>query len=126
MNNAKQEIKYINYQEIVSVVSIIAVVISITLLQNEKKRLKKELLLFNNKKAKEISLFNRYLLIIVALSFLYINYKLRSISKINGENLKPYNLQILASILTVVASIIALYVVTIPNEDITNIENPII
>ena len=53
--------------------------------------------------------------------------KLYKISKKEGEDLKPYILQLIASILTIIASIIAIYIVSLSTkENIVDVENPII
>ena len=44
-----------------------------------------------------------------------------------NENLKPYELQLIASTLVVISGIIALYVVSLSNtETIADVENPVI
>ena len=65
---------------------------------------------------------------VTAIIFLYINYRLYKISKKEGEDLLVYNLQIIASILSVIAAIIVFYVVSIEpsGDEISDIENPVI
>lgn len=126
-NNRKKEINLINYQIYISIISIIVIIISIILLYNEELYLKKEKALLSPKNAKNFSIFNRSLALCTIVAFLYINYLLYKISKEEGEDLKPYELQISASVLTTIASIIVLYVVlTSKTENIEDIENPII
>ena len=67
------------------------------------------------------------LIAILSFVFLYVNIKLYNISKEEGEDLKPYTLQITASILTSIATLIALYVVSLSNtETVADVENPVI
>ena len=82
----------------------------------------------NKKQTQKLSTFNRTLILIIVIVFLVINYILYKISKEEGEDLKPYNLQLIASILTVIASGIALYVVLQEREgeQIVDVENPVI
>ena len=81
----------------------------------------------NPKKIFNLTIFNRLLILVLSLIFLYVNYKLYKISKKEGEDLKPYILQIIASILTIIASIIAIYIVSLSTkENIVDVENPII
>lgn len=125
--NKRKEINYIDYQIIISVVSILVIIISITLLYNEQTYLKTGKYIIPPKYAKNLSIFNRTLSLITVIIFLYINYQLYYISKEENEDLKPYKLQISASILTVIASIIVLYVATTSTtETIGDVENPII
>ena len=59
--------------------------------------------------------------------FLYVNIKLYNLSKEEGEDLKPYTLQIVASVLAIVSGFIALYVVSLSNtENVSDVENPVI
>ncbi len=125
--NKNKEIKYIDYQIITSVVSIIVIIISIVLLYNEQIYLENKKYVISPKKARNLTIFNRVLALITVLIFLYVNYRLYFISKEENENLKPYKLQISASVLTVIASIIVLYVATTSTtETVPDVENPII
>ena len=68
---------------------------------------------------------NRILFLITGCLFLLINFKLYEISKYENENLKTYELQIIASILVVISEIIALYVTsTSKTNQVSDIENP--
>ena len=81
--------------------------------------------LLNSKQALNLTKFNRITILIVSILFLYINYRLYQISKLEGEDLKSYKLQISASTLTVIAALIALYVVSLSNtETLSDVENP--
>ena len=132
MNNynkdSNEEIKLLDIQIIVSVITIITIIISITLIYNQKLDLQNKDTLFSKSKTQKISLINRITLVITASIFLYVNYKLKKISESEGEDTKPYNLQIISSYLTVIASIIVLYVVasTYNIENVSDVENPVI
>lgn len=126
--NSNEEIKLLDIQIIVSIITIITIIISITLIYNQKLDLQNKDTLFSKSKTQKISLINRITLVVTASIFLYINYKLRDISESEGEDTKPYNLQIISSYLTVIASIIVLYVVTSTYniENVSDVENPVI
>lgn len=128
MNNEEKEIIAIYAQIIVSAISVIEIIISIILLYNEKLDLKGEKTLFSAEETQKISVFNRSFILITAIIFLIINYVLYNISKEQGENLKPYKLQIIASYLTIIAAIITLYIVINPTNEgeVVDVENPII
>ena len=100
-------------------------------MQTGRKRYKKKSLektIFTAKETQKISEFNRDILLVIALAFLFVNIWLYNISKEEGEDLESYKLQIVASILTVIAALIALYVVRNPADrgQIVDVENPII
>ena len=111
MKNNKEEIKLLNIQLITSLIVIVTVTISLILTYNQKLNLKNKKTIFNKKQTHNISYINRLTILITSIIFLLINYKLYQISKKEGEDLLVYNLQIIASILTTIASIIVFYVV---------------
>lgn len=128
MNNNEKEINAVDIQIFASIASIIGIVISIILLYNQKLDLKGEKTIFSPKQTQKISEFTRDVLLIVAIIFLIVNYQLYYISKEEGEDLQSYELQIFASYLSVIAALIALYVVRNPSNrgEISDVENPII
>lgn len=122
-----KEEEYINIQLYALIFTLVSVVISLLLTYNQKLEIKGENTLFNNKDTFKITKFNRILILILGIVFLYVNYKLYEISKKEGENLKPYILQIFASVLTVTTALITLYVVSLSSKgEVSDIENPII
>lgn len=123
----EEEIKAINLQLFTLFIFLLSVVISILITYNQKLNLENKDTIFNSKETYKITLFNRILIATLSLIFIYVNYKLYKISKEEGENLKPYILQILAGVLTTIADFIALYVVKLSTtESIVDVENPII
>ena len=128
MSNDEKEIIAIYVQIIVSAISVIEIIVSILLLYNEKLELKGEKTLFNAEQTQKISIFNRTFILVTAVVFLIVNYVLYNISKEQGENLKPYRLQIVASYLTIIAAVITLYIVLNPTNggQVVDVENPIV
>lgn len=122
-----EEINVINIQLIALVVTLFSGILSLIITYNQKIKLEEKKQFHTPEELLSITYFNRILIILISLVFLYVNYKLYEISKEQKENLKPYTLQIIASILTVIAGIIALYVVTLSStETVADVENPII
>lgn len=128
MKNRQEEINLLNIQLITSLTVIITIIISILLTYNQKLDLKQKTTLFTKKQTHNISYINRLIIVITTSIFLYINYKLYKISKKEGEDLKVYYLQIIASILSIIAALIVFYVVSIEptGDEISDIENPVI
>lgn len=121
----KEEIKYVNYQLIVLALTILAGCVSFFITYNQKRALEKKKPLIKNKALLTISLMNRILFLITGSLFLLINIKLYEISKYENEDLKTYELQIIASILVVASEVIALYVAsTSTTNKVSDIENP--
>ncbi len=124
--NTSKEVRELNIQLLFSILSIVTIIISIILIQNEKQFKKKEKTILNVKQADNLSKFNRVLILIIALVFLVVNYHLKDLS--SDEDSKSYDLQIIASYLVVFSALITLYVVftSPPSEEAIDVENPII
>lgn len=123
----KEEVSAINIQLVALFIVLIADVISIITTYNQKLDLENKETMFESKELFKITLFNRVLILVLSFVFLYVNFKLYNISKEEGEDLEPYRLQILASLLVIASGFIALYVVKMSDtENIVDIENPII
>ena len=123
----KKEEEYINIQIYALIASLAGIIISLLLTYNQKLELQGKKTLFDSKTTFKMAKGNRILFLIIGILFLYVNYKLYEFSKKEGEDLKPYILQIFASILTFAAAFVTFYVVTLSNKgDVADIENPII
>lgn len=123
----KEEIKALNLQLFGLVVSLITLLFSILLTYNQKLKLEKKKTILSSVNSLTLSYINRILILAIAFLFLYVNYKLYNLSKRENEDLKSYILQIVASYLTIISAIIALYVVTLSStETVSDVENPII
>ncbi len=121
----KEEIKYINYQIIGLIISLVTTIIAIIITYNQKLGAEKRKKILSSINALKLTTLNRLLILLSGILFLYINYRLYQISKRKGENLKSYELQIIASILVVISGIIALYVVSLSStETLADVENP--
>ena len=122
-----EEIKTLNIQLFALVIVLFSDILAIITTYNQKLDLEGKETLHSPKELYAITLFNRILIVVLSLVFFYVNYKLYETSKDEGEDLKPYKLQIWASILVIASGLIALYVVRLSNtENIVDIENPII
>lgn len=120
-----EEIKYIDYQIYILLISIVTTIVAIIITYNQKLGLQKKRKLFDPETALKITKYNRIIILITGILFLYINYRLYKLSEEEGEDLKSYKLQILASILVVISELIALYVITLSStETISDVENP--
>ena len=123
----KEELSAINIQLYTLLIVLVSTIISIITTYNQKLELENKKTIFNSKDSLKLTLFNRKLIVVIALIFFYVNVKLYNISKEEGEDLKPYNLQIIASIFTIISGLIALYVVSLSNtENVGDVENPVI
>ena len=120
-----EEIKYIDYQLYILLITIVTTIVAIIITYNQKLSLQNKKKLFDPETALKITKYNRIIILITGILFLYINYRLYKISEEEGEDLKSYKLQIIASIFVVISELIALYVITLSStETISDVENP--
>ena len=125
--NKKEELKAIDIQLYALIIVVVSTFISVAITYNQKLNLENKKTIFNSEESFNITLFNRILIVILSFVFLYVNVKLYNLSKEEGEDLTPYTLQIVASVLAIVSGLIALYVVSLSNtENVSDVENPIV
>ena len=110
MNNTdKEEVKILDLQNIITSIYVISLLISIYITAMDK-----DSIVNPNKKHPntiKISIFNRSLVVILTLFFLYISYQNRKIGIKKGRNPNLFNLQVMASEISLLSTIIVLYVV---------------
>ena len=124
--NSKEEVKIVNIQLISTFLFILSLVISLLLTYNSKLEVEGKKGFLNDKQNYSISVFNRIFIVCLSLAFLYTNIKNKEIAKSKSENTNPFNLQIMASELSLLAALIVTYVVVSSGEYsiITSVENP--
>ena len=117
----------IELQILLSIFFIFTTIVSIILLYNEDLYLKYKKFILDSKNAYIIASINRIVILIILILFLYANYVDKNIDIIEHKDLKADNLQILASILTIISAIIVLYVtLEYFNSNInSSLENPV-
>lgn len=111
MNTQKQEVDLLDLQLIATIVYIGSLIISIFLTYNDKMDVLNLNKIFTEKQNRNLSIFNRFLVVILTLVFLYASYETRRLAKIKGEKLDNFNLQVMASEISLVSTLIVLYVV---------------
>lgn len=126
MKNEK-EIELLNIDITTAVLFIITIIISIYLTYENRQDLLNRKRILNKKDDQYILLFNRLLVLIIVLIILYDNIEGYEIAKEKNKDLKPFKIQIFASILTVITTLLILYVVFYnwDNNSLSDIENPI-
>ena len=102
--------KNIELQILLSIFFIFTTIISIILLYNEDLYIKYKKFILDPKNVYIISSINRIVILIILLLFLYANYVDKNIDILENKDLKADNLQIIASILSIISGIIVLYV----------------
>lgn len=126
MDTKKEEVDILNIQIIATIIYILSLFISYILTYNDRYKTITNKSLLGKKKTKNLSIFNRVVVFIITIIFLYINFKNLEIAKKKKQNIKPFKLQLFASELTLISSLIVLYTVISSGEYSITIgsENP--
>lgn len=123
MRNEYEE-KVLDIQMTATILFIISLLVSLSLTYNEKLKLKNMNTFYSNIEENKLAIGNRIFIVILSFVYLYIAYINIDIAKQKKEQLSPYSLQALASEITTVAAIIALYAVLISSNGVSEVENP--
>lgn len=124
-----QKIKFLDLQLIATAGFILALIISYTLSYDKKLSLQNKKRLFTNEEAQKLALFQTVLVFIIAVCFLYVNYKQYKISRqTHDSSEQDFLLQIETSIFAIISAIIGLYIVfkNYRNQNITIAESEIV
>lgn len=107
-----QKIKFLDLQLIATAGFILALIISFTLSYDKKLSLENKKRLFTDEEAQNLALFQTVLVFIIAVCFLYVNYKQYTISRqTHDSSEQDFLLQIETSIFAIISAIIGLYIV---------------
>lgn len=111
MKEDNKEANLLNIQLWTTVIYIGSLLISIALTYDDKQKVQNKNGLFSRNQSKQISIFNRSLVLLLTLSYLYVSYKNIDFAKQKSQKIWPFELQLFSSELSTIASIIVLYVV---------------
>ena len=118
-------VSLLTLQEYASFGYIIASIVAIMLAEHRKKMITNQKTIMNTKEANYLNIFNHVGILILTLTFLYVNQITLKNAEDNNENTSLLSLQYDASILNLLAAILVLYVIfNSSNNKISNIENP--
>lgn len=102
----------------------ISLFISLSLVYNSYLKLDKKNF-YTDKLAQNIGIFNRAFVVLLTISYLYINIQNEKLAKVSGKKIELFDLQIGASTLSLIAALIVLYVVINSSDyNVVGIENP--
>ena len=120
-----EEVELLNWQLILSSLFILSTLVSLTLTYNQILRRKKEKPLYTSLEEQKVLRFNRLLATSIAIGFLVINVKDKRVRlNYNDCDEKAADMQIGASTLTLLATLIVLYLAFSSGDDEVDIENP--
>ncbi len=129
MKSTKNEEKLIDLSVISSIIFILASLVSLTLTLDDRAKLSNKKYVLSNKQKLDISFYNRIVILIAVSISLYVGYN--NYKNENNKNAKyKSSLLLTTNILTLISSIIILYVAYLNKEEQTlnpaNVENPLI
>lgn len=128
MNTKQKEVNLLNIQMWTTIIYIGSLFISISLTYNDKQNLLNKKGFYSENQSQKLSIGNRWLVLFLTFSYLFINYKNINLAKEKGQKLWPFYLQVFSSELSTLAAIIVLYVVIKTAGEqysiVSGIENP--
>lgn len=114
----------IKFQIVLSFIFIFTLFISICLSYNSVFKLEKRNSFFTNEEAIQILRINRTISLLISFGFVFINVCDKKIKKRYNKNSINSDLQIIASIITLISSLIVLYVAFSSGSSIIGNQNP--
>lgn len=121
-----EELELFNIQLILTALTIGTLLVSMTLTYNEKLKIQNEPPIFTDEESSNLLVLNRALVVFIGIGFLLLNIQDRKIKETDGKiNLKFADMQIEASVISLVSAFIVLYVaMNDTNQEIIANENP--
>lgn len=117
MNTNNEEVKLLDLQIITTVIFIASLILSIYLTYNDKLKLLEEEAIFDDELSNKLAIFNRILVVILSLSYLYISNRNIDIANEKGQSVYPFKLQLVGSELSTLATIVVLYAVLLTSGE---------
>ncbi|MGE5455908.1 MAG: hypothetical protein ACM3O4_02210 [Ignavibacteriales bacterium] len=105
----EEKVKLIDYEIIATIIFIMATIVSVILLYNEKLDILNQKKLFSESESKTINIIRSTVILAIILFRQYINYRTKEVNAIEGQNPAPINLDIITSYFLIIAAIVALY-----------------
>lgn len=116
-NPNNEEINVLYFQILLSTIFLSTILFSIFSTYNEVYNLKFGERIIPSKIISKLTKLNRFIGLLLLFGFLYVNYKTKEFDSQRGRNIRPDNLSILASYISIIAGIITLYIVIQYGED---------
>lgn len=110
-----KDLDFLNWEFVGNLILLGAILVGLTLNYDDIKKEKKEKKIYSNEEHQNINLANRVILVLVSIGFFYISY-LKYLDLKNKQEKKNAELQVISSLLVLIATIIQLYL-SIVNYD---------
>lgn len=117
MNTKNEEVNLLDLQIITTIIFVASLILSIYLTYNDKLKLLEEEGIFDDELSNKLAIFNRILVVVLSLSYLYISNRNIDIVNQKGQNVYPFKLQLIGSELSTLATIVVLYAVLLTSGE---------
>ena len=124
MNTKQKELKAINEQIIATVLFLGTIIVSLSLSIDKRQKVLNQKILYTDEKAKQIAITNRIIVVLIIIFYLQIDKENLDIMKEKNNQTNLATLQIVAEVITLLASLLALYITYNSNFESISIENP--
>lgn len=123
-----QQLFIIDGQLVGCILYIVSLVVSITIILNQRKRALGKEGFLTSEESQTLALLNKIFILALILWFLYLNYKSKNLAANTDQDTSSLELQIIASFISLIPALIGLYVVVTDfsntNLQTAEIENP--
>lgn len=123
-----QQLFIIDGQLVGCILYIVSLVVSITIILNQRKRALGKEGFLTSEESQTLALLNKIFILALILWFLYLNYKSKNLAANTDQDISALELQIIASFISLIPALIGLYVVITDfsntNLQTAEIENP--
>ena len=124
MNTKQKELKAINEQIIATILFLGTIIVSLSLSIDKRQKVLNQKILYTDEKAKQIAITNRIIVVLIIIFYLQIDKENLDIMKEKNNQTNLATLQIVAEVITLLASLLALYITYNSNFESISIENP--
>lgn len=124
MNTTEKELKAINEQIVATILFLGTIIVSLSLSIDKRQKILNKKAIYSNKKARNIAIINRIIVVFIVLIYLQIDKENLDITKEKQNQTNLANLQIIAELITLIAALIALYITYNSKTEDISIENP--
>ena len=124
MNTKQKELKAINEQIIATILFLGTIIVSLSLSIDKRQKVLNQKILYTDEKAKQIAITNIIIVVLIIIFYLQIDKENLDIMKEKNNQTNLATLQIVAEVITLLASLLALYITYNSNFESISIENP--
>lgn len=124
MNTEQKELKAINEQIVATILFLGTIIVSLSLSIDKRQKILNQKILYTDDRAKQIAITNRIIVVLIIIFYLQIDKENLDIMKEKNNQTNLATLQIIAEVITLLASLLALYITYNSNFESISIENP--